>query len=62
MGNSTEEQRDVSLSRRDRTRRAFALRDNLIFHPLRRPRERLYQELAERHRATRQVLIVGVTY
>lgn len=54
MSNPTEEQRDGPLSRRDRNRRALAVRDNLIFNPLRRPRDRLYQEIAERHRAARQ--------
>jgi hypothetical protein len=51
---ATDDQRDGSLVRRlsirERTRR---LNDNLMLNPLRRPRDRLYQELAERHRAVR---------
>lgn len=58
IGNA-DDQRDGSaslarrLSIRERNRRA--LNDNLIFNPMRRPRDRLYQELAERHRAARFV-------
>lgn len=59
MANSAEDQRDGPLSRRDRNRRALALRDNLIFNPLRRPRDRLNQEIAERHRAGRFVNLFG---
>lgn len=52
-GNAQDDQREGPLARRfstrERNRRAF--NDNFIFNPLRRPRDRLYQELAERHRA-----------
>ena len=50
----SDDQREGSLARRlsvrERTRRG---NDHLILNPLRRPRDRLYQELAERHRVIR---------
>lgn len=61
FGTYPDDQRDGSLSRRERNRRALALRDNLIFNPLRRPRDRIYQELAERHRAARFVAVFACT-
>ena len=54
---NTEDQRESTspaitsrrLTRRGAQRRMIS--DNFIFNPLRRPRDRLYHELAERHRA-----------
>ena len=43
------------LAIRERNRRVF--NDNLAFNPLRRPRDRLYHDLPERHRLARCSLL-----
>jgi hypothetical protein len=54
VANSEDQREGASLARRlsIRERNRRVLNDNLIF-TLRRPRDRLYHELAERHRAAR---------